>query len=465
MNSGFKIFDAIIVGSGQGGNPLALALANAGWQVALVEREHVGGSCINTGCTPTKTMIASARIAHLVSRAQNYGIDSTNGVVNFSKVLKRKNDIVKSFRDGSRKKLISTSGVSLIEGNARFAGEKELEIELSNGGKNRIKADRIIIDTGASPSKPPIPGLDTVKYLDSTSIMEIEKIPEHLLVIGGGYVGLEFGQMFHRFGSKVTIVQRNDQLLPLEDKDVAEEIAEILKQEGLQILMDATTTRIDAPANEKIVLTVRKNETEQTIEGSHLLVATGRVPNTSFLNPEATGITVDKKGFIPVNDQLETTVPGIFAIGDVNGGPAFTHVSYDDHKILLKNILEGGNKTVSGRILPYVVFIDPQLGRIGMNEKQAKNKGYDYQVAKIPMSWVARAIETDETKGLMKAIVDKKTDQILGAAILGIEGGELMSALQIAMLGKLPYTALRDGMFAHPTLSESFNTLFGSRDS
>ncbi|MFW6134967.1 MAG: dihydrolipoyl dehydrogenase [Elusimicrobiota bacterium] len=465
MNSEIKTFDAIIVGSGQGGNPLALALANAGWQVALVEREHVGGSCINTGCTPTKTMIASARIAHLVNRAQSYGIDSATGYVNFSKVLKRKNDIVKSFRDGSRKKLISTSGISLIEGNAHFIGEKKLEVNLSNGGKNKIKADKIIIDTGASPSNPPIPGLENISYFNSTSIMEIEKIPEHLIIIGGGYVGLEFGQMFHRFGSKVTIVQRNEQLLPLEDKDVAEEITEILKQEGLQIILQANTSKINSSFSEKKLLTIKKNDSEQTLEGSHLLVATGRVPNTTFLNPEATGITLDKKGFIPVNDQLETTVPGIYAIGDVKGGPAFTHVSYDDHKIILKNILEIGNASISERILPYVVFIDPQLGRIGMNEKQAKEQGYNYRVAKIPMSWVARAIETDETKGLMKAIVDKKNDQILGAAILGIEGGELMSAIQIAMLGHLPYTALRDGMFAHPTLSESFNTLFTSLDS
>ena len=464
MNNQPKFFDAIIVGSGQGGNPLALALANKGWQVALVERAHVGGSCINYGCTPTKTMIASARIAHLINRAQDYGIDSATGSVNFSKVLKRKNDMVKSFRDGSRKKLISTSGVSLIEGNARFVAEKLLEIDLSNGGKEIIKSEYIIIDTGTSPAKPPIPGIDLVDALDSTSIMEIDQIPEHLLIIGGGYVGLEFGQMFHRFGSKVTIIQRNEQLLPLEDRDIAEEITEILKQEGLEILLKANTTKIDAPAKDQIVLSVEVDKNEQTIKGSHLLVATGRAPNTSFLNPEATGITLNKKGFIPVNDHLKTTVPGIFVIGDVKGGPAFTHVSYDDHQILLKNILEEGDATISGRILPYVVFIDPQLGRIGMNEKQARDQGYDYGVAKIPMSWVARAIETDETKGLMKAIIDHKTKQILGAAILGVEGGELMAALQIAMLGKLPYTALRDGMFAHPTLSESFNTLFGTVD-
>jgi pyruvate/2-oxoglutarate dehydrogenase complex dihydrolipoamide dehydrogenase (E3) component len=361
--------------------------------------------------------------------------------------------------------LTSNSNITLIEGNARFTGKKLLEIELSKGGTEKIKSEYIIINTGTSSSMPPIPGLDRVDALDSTSIMEIDKIPEHLLVIGGGYVGLEFGQMFRRFGSKVTILQLEDQLLPLEDKDVAEEITKILQQEGLQILLKANTTKIDVSSEEKIALSVKVYEKEQSIEGTHLLVATGRVPNTSFLNPKATGITLDKKGFIPVNDYLETSVPGIFAIGDVKGGPAFTHISYDDHLILLKNFFEGSKATISGRILPYVVFIDPQLGRIGLNEKQAKEQGYDYRIAKIPMSWVARAIETDETKGLMKAIIDYKTKQILGAAILGIEGGELMTAIQIAMLGNLPYTALRDGMFAHPTLSESFNTLFGALNS
>ncbi|MFA7574770.1 MAG: mercuric reductase [Arcobacteraceae bacterium] len=462
MSNKPKSFDAIIVGSGQGGNPLALALADKGWEIALVERAYVGGSCINYGCTPTKTMIASARIAHLIHRAQDYGINSAAGTVNFSKIQKRKNDIVKSFRDGNWKKLTSKSNITLIEGNARFTGKKLLEISLSKGGKQTIKSEYIIIDTGTSPAKPPIPGLDKVNALDSTSIMEIDKIPEHLLIIGGGYVGLEFGQMFHRFGSKVTIVQLEDQLLPLEDKDVAEEITKILQQEGLQILLKANTTNIEFSERDKIILSVKVNGKAETIEGSHLLVATGRVPNTSFLNPASTGITLDKKGFIPVNDYLETSILGIFAIGDVKGGPAFTHVSYDDHKILLKNFLERGKATISGRLLPYVVYTDPQLGRIGLNEKQAKQGGYDYRIAKIPMSWVARAIETDETKGFMKAIVNHKTKQILGAAILGIEGGELMSAIQIAMLGNLPYTALHHGMFAHPTLTESFNTLFGS---
>lgn len=462
MSAEYKVFDTIIVGSGQGGNPLALALAKAGQQVALVEREYVGGSCINFGCTPTKTMIASARVAHLVGRAKGYGVNATFGAVDLQAVLKRKQEMVESFRGGSEKRLLSTKGISLIKGSARFVGKKQLEVELSTGGKKLIKAETVVIDTGTSPAIPSIPGLDAAIALDSTSIMEIDRLPDHLLLLGGGYVGLEFGQMFLRFGSKVTIIQRSGQLLSREDEDIAEEIAAILRQEGMEVLLDTETLRVETPESEKIILTVRSDGKEKVLQGSHLLVATGRIPNTSYLDPAATGITIDENGFIPVNDRLETTVPGIYAIGDVNGGPAFTHISYDDHKILLENVLGGGNASVSGRILPYVVFIDPQLGRVGITEKEANELGYDYRVAKIPMSWVARALETDETRGMMKAIVDAKTGQILGAAILSVEGGELMSALQIAMLGKVPYTVLREGMFAHPTLSESFNTLFSA---
>ncbi len=465
MNEEFKVFDAAVIGAGQSGPPLATALAKAGWQVALVERKHVGGSCINTGCTPTKTMIASARIAHQVSRAKDYGVNVTFESLDFLKVIERKQDMVESFRDGSKKKLLSTPGLTLIEGEARFVGKKELEVDLSSNGKEFIKADTIIINTGAGSFMPAIPGLDTADPLDSTSIMELGELPQHLVVIGGGYVGLEFGQMFHRFGSKVTIVQRGEQLLPKEDQDVAEEVANILKKEGLEILLNADTVRVEKPAPGKVMLTVNTAEEEQKIEGSNLLVATGRVPNTAALNLESTGIATDERGFIPVNKRLEATVPGIFAIGDVNGGPAFTHISYDDFRILRKNLLEGGNAVTSGRPLPYVVFIDPQLGRIGLTEKAAKEIGHKYKVAKIPMSWVARAIEIDETDGMMKVVVDAGTGKILGAAVLGVEGGEVMAILQVAMMGGLHYSVMRDAIFSHPTISESMNTLFGMVES
>ena len=460
MNNEFEVFDAIIIGSGQGGTPLAMKLARSGWKVALVERWHVGGSCINIACTPTKTMIASARIAHLVSRAREFGINSNIKSVDLLKILERKKKVVESFRNGLKRQLLSTKGLTLMEGEARFIGKKLLEVSMKNGENSSIKSDLIVINTGASPSVPPIKGLKETKYYNSTSIMEITELPRHLLVIGGGYIGLEFGQMFRRLGNKVSIIQLDGQLLPNEDSDIADEVASFLRGEGIEILLNTKTEQVQTSQNGKIVLTFIEDEKEQTVEGSHLLVATGRVPNSVNLNLESTGIKTDKHGFIPVNVRLETEVPGIFAIGDVNGEPQFTHISYDDYRIISHNILQNGNASTTGRQLPYVVFIDPQLGRIGLTEKAARESGYDYKVFKIPMSWVARAIETGETAGIMKAIVNSKNNQILGAAILGLEGGEIMAILQVAMLAGLPYTVLRDGIFSHPSISEALNILF-----
>jgi pyruvate/2-oxoglutarate dehydrogenase complex dihydrolipoamide dehydrogenase (E3) component len=295
--------------------------------------------------------------------------------------------------------------------------------------------------------------------------MEIDQLPEHLIIIGGGYVGLEFGQMFKRFGSNVTIVHRGEQLLSREDKDIADEMAKILKGEGIDILLNTQPVKALYAPETGFQVMVKADEQEKVLEGSHLLLAAGRQPNTADLNLEATGLSADKKGFIKVNKRLETTVKGIYAIGDVKGGPAFTHISYDDYRILSKNLLENGNASTDGRLVPYVVFTDPQLGRVGLTEQEARSLGHKIKVAKIPMTWVARALETDETRGLMKAVVDSETDQILGAAILSIEGGEIMAVLQMAMHGKLPYTAIRDVVFAHPTLAESFNNLFMALES
>ncbi len=292
--------------------------------------------------------------------------------------------------------------------------------------------------------------------------MELDQVPEHLLVVGGGYVGLEFGQMFRRFGSQVTIVQRRGQLLPREDPDVAEEIANILRQDGIELLLETHPLRVEETRPMRLV--VRTPEAERTLTGSHLLVAAGRVPNTERLNLAAAGIQTDKRGFIPVNERLETSVPGIYALGDINGGPAFTHISYDDFRIIRTNLLEGGNATTTGRLVPYAVFIDPQLGRVGLSEREARAQGRNIRVAKLPMSYLARTLEVDETRGFMKAVVDADTGQILGAAVLGIEGGEIMTILQMAMMGQVPYTVLRDAVFAHPTLAESLNNLFMSLD-
>jgi pyruvate/2-oxoglutarate dehydrogenase complex dihydrolipoamide dehydrogenase (E3) component len=455
-------YDAVVIGAGQAGVPLATALAKAGRKTALVEREHVGGTCINEGCTPTKTMVASAKVAYLDRRSADYGIQDGPVNVDMVGVRQRKRDIVESFRTGGEMRL-HDAGVDLIMGEARFSGSRELEVSLNDGGDTvRLTAENIFINTGARPANPPIEGLESVPALNSTTIMELDEVPEHLLVLGGSYVGLEFAQMFRRFGSEVSVVQRGRQLLSREDPDVAEAVAEIMRQDGIEVLLQAQAQRVEQTEDGKIRLTLSKPEGESALEGSHLLVAAGRPPNTEKLTLEEAGVETDGRGQIKVNERLETSVPGVWALGDVKGGPAFTHISYDDFRIIRTNLLEGGDATITGRKVPYTVFIDPQLGRAGLSEREAREQGYNYRVAKIPMNYVARAIELNEYRGFMKAIVDPDTDQILGCAILGVEGGEVAAMLQIAMMGEVPYTILRDTIFAHPTLSESLNTLFAA---
>jgi pyruvate/2-oxoglutarate dehydrogenase complex dihydrolipoamide dehydrogenase (E3) component len=455
-------YDAVVIGAGQGGVPLSQALAGAGRRTALIEREHVGGTCINEGCTPTKTMVASAKTAYVDRRSADYGVHDGPVTVDMREVRRRKQAIVDSFRESGVKRIEATEGLDLIAGEASFTGPKTLAVRTNDGEEFVLDADNVFIDTGARPADPPIEGLDSVPTLNSTSIMELVELPEHLLVLGGGYVGLEFAQMFRRFGSEVTIVQRGGQLMGREDPDVAEAVAEILREDGIEVLLGTPTLRAAQDDTGKILLTVETSEGESTLEGSHLLVAAGRPPNTETLNLDAAGIESDKHGFINTNGRLETSAPGVYALGDVKGGPAFTHISYDDFRIIRTNLLEGGSATIADRPVPYTMFMDPQLGRIGLSEQEARDRDHDVRIAKIPMSYVARAIELGETRGFMKAVVDAETDQILGCAVLGIEGGEIMAMIQIAMMGKMPYTVLRDSVFAHPTLAESLNTLFST---
>ena len=462
MNSADE-YQAIVIGSGQGGNPLCVALAEAGMRTAMIEREHVGGTCINEGCTPTKTMVASGRVAYLARRGADYGVEIETFRINMERVRKRKRDIVDSFRNGSQAKLEKTANLDLIFGEASFSGPKSVAIKLKDGSRRLISADKIFINAGCRPGVPPVEGLKDIPHLNSTSIMELGELPEHLLVLGGGYVGLEFGQMFRRFGSRVTIVQSGAQLLAQEDADVAEEVAKILRQDGIEVLLNTKAQSV-AKTGSEIALTVGGSSGPRTIHGSHLLVATGRPPNTESLNLAAAKIETNQRGFIKVNSKLETSAPGIYALGDINGGPAFTHISYDDFRILKTNVIEKGNASTTSRLVPYTVFIDPQLGRVGLSEAQARKQGKKIRVAKMQMSSVARALEIDETRGFMKAVVDAESSQLLGATVLGIEGGEIMSMLEIAMMGKLPYTALQNGVFAHPTLAESLNNLFNHFD-
>lgn len=453
-------YDAVVIGAGQGGVPLAMAMAGAGRKTALIEREHVGGTCINEGCTPSKTMVASAKVAYLDRRSEDYGVHDGPVYVDIKKVRQRKREIVESFRGGSEKRIENAENLELLEGEARFTGPKALEVSLNGGGTLEITAENIFINTGARPASPPIEGLDEVPFLDSTSIMELDEIPEHLMVLGGGYVGLEFAQMFRRFGSEVTVVQRSGRLMGREDPDIAEAVADILREDGIEVLLETRARRVEQSKNGEIRLTVDTSDRERALSGSHLLVAAGRPPNTEALNLEAAGVAADKRGFVEVNERLETSTQGVWAMGDVKGGPAFTHISYDDFRIVKTNVLGNGEATIEDRPVPYTMFIDPQLGRIGLSETEAREQGRNIRVAKMPMSSVARALEMEESRGFMKAVVDADTKEILGCAVLGVEGGEVMAMIQIAMMGGIPYTTLRDAVFSHPTLAESLNTLF-----
>jgi pyruvate/2-oxoglutarate dehydrogenase complex dihydrolipoamide dehydrogenase (E3) component len=458
-------FDAIVIGSGQGANPLAKALASAGRDTAIIESTHVGGTCINEGCSPTKTMVASARVAYLARHGADYGVQTGPIAIDMKKVRARKQAIVDDFRSGGERGIAATEGLKLMRGVASFTGPHQVSVKLNAGASRALTADLIVVNTGCRPSIPKLPGLESVPYLTSTSIMELDAVPEHLIVLGAGYVGVEFGQMFRRFGSQVTMLQRGAKLLAREDDDVSDEVTKILREDGIDIQFGSETTSVAASPDGGVTVTVRDASGERQIRGSHLLVATGRAPNTELLNPRAAGVAIDAHGYITVNERLETNVPGVYAIGDVKGGPAFTHISYDDFRILRENLLHGGHATITGRLVPNVVFMDPQLGVVGMRESEARAVGRSIRVAKMPMTWVARALEMDETRGFMKAIVDADSQQILGCAILGVEGGEIMSALEMAMMGHLPYTTVKEAIFAHPTLTESLNNLFMSLDS
>ena len=459
--SGPDHYQAIVIGSGQGGTPLCQALANAGLRTALVERAHVGGTCVNEGCTPTKTMVASGRVAYLARRGADYGVHTGNITIDMNRVRQRKRDIVNTFRNGNQSRMEKTPNLDLLFGEASFTGPRSIQVRLRDDSKRTLTADQFFINAGCRASVPSLEGLQNVPYLDSTSIMELDAVPEHLLVIGGGYIGLEFGQLFRRFGSRVTIVQQAAQLLRGEDADVAAEVLAIMQQDGLEVLLNTKVQRVAKEGPQiKLAVAAGGESENRTLSGSHLLVATGRVPNSDTLNIAAAGIAADKRGFIQVSAKLETNVAGIYALGDIKGGPAFTHISYDDFRIIRTNLIEKGSASIEGRLVPYTVFIDPQLGRVGLSEEEARAQNRKIRIAKMPMSHVARALEVDETRGFMKVIIDAGTKQILGATVLGLEGGEVMSMIELAMIGKLPYTVLYNAVFAHPNLSEALNNLF-----
>jgi len=449
-------FEAVIIGTGQAGKPLSYALADLGWKIALIERAELGGSCINTGCTPTKTMVASAQVAHYARDAVRWGVRVSGVEVDLPAVVARKNQVVQNARTSIQKRIDARPNIKLVRGPARFIAPNQVQV-----GAEVFESEKIFINTGTRPAIPPIPGLDTVPFLTNATIMELQAVPRHLLVLGGGYIVLEFGQMFRRFGSRVTIIHNGERILPREDPDIASALQTALEAEGIVLRMNVETKRVEN-GDGAIALTVESGGSSEILQGSHLLVATGRKPNTDDMGLETAGILTGSRGYIKVNGRLETNVPGIWALGDVKGGPAFTHISYNDYQIAYANIIEGKNLTIEHRYLPYALFTDPPLGRVGITESEARASGRKFKMGTFPMSSVARAIERDETAGLMKIIVDAENDRILGAAILGSEGGETVQILGAMILAGAPYTVLKGAVYIHPTLAEG---LFGLLES
>jgi pyruvate/2-oxoglutarate dehydrogenase complex dihydrolipoamide dehydrogenase (E3) component len=398
-------------------------------------------------------MVHRAQVAHYARNAARWGVNAANVSVDLDKIVAQKDEVVLSFRGGQQKQVDKRANLRLHRGHARFVDPHQLKV-----GDDLLESEKIFIDTGCRPSIPVIPGLDTVSYLTNETIMQLTTVPEHLLVLGGGYIGLEFGQMFRRFGSRVTILHSGKQIVTREDPEIVAELQKALEAEGIQFLLNSRTTRLENK-NNAITLSFETPAGPSSVTGSHLLIATGRSPNTDDLGLDQAGIELDMKGYIKVNGRLETNVPGVWALGDCKGGPAFTHLSYNDFQVVYGNLVEGKNLTIENRLIPYCVFTDPQLGGVGMTEKEARAKGFKVKIGKCPMTYVARAIERDETAGLMKLVVDASNDRILGASILASEGGELVQILGTLMLAKQPYILLKGAVYIHPTLAEGFFSL------
>jgi pyruvate/2-oxoglutarate dehydrogenase complex dihydrolipoamide dehydrogenase (E3) component len=452
-------FDAIIVGAGQAGPPLAARLAGAGMKVALVERKFLGGTCVNTGCTPTKAMVASAYAAHLTRRAAEYGVRGVGTVsVDMKAVKARKDAIVEASRKRLGDWLRGIKNLSLIEGHARFVSADELTV-----GDARISAPRIFLDLGGRAAVPDYPGTHDVGYLTNSTILDLNVVPEHLVVVGGGYVGLEFAQMFRRFGVEVTVVQRGPRLLPREDEDVSEAILDMLQAEGIKFRLEAECISFARRGEQKVV-GLNCHQGEPDVAGSHVLLAIGRTPNTGDLGLDMAGVNVDERGIVEVDDELRTSVPGIWALGDCNGRGAFTHTSYNDYEIVAENLLDNAGRKVTDRHTAYALYTDPPLGRAGMGEADARRAGYSILVGKRPMTRVARAVEKGETTGFMKIITDAGSGRLLGAAVLGVGGDEAVHSVLDLIHMDASAEALRRSVHIHPTVAELLPTLVAEQE-
>jgi pyruvate/2-oxoglutarate dehydrogenase complex dihydrolipoamide dehydrogenase (E3) component len=452
-------FDVVILGSGQGGKQLAWHLGHSGKKVAVVERRWVGGSCPAVACLPSKNEIWRARVAHLVRNAAQFGTLTDAVRTDMRKVRRRKQDMIDreiEFHLSAYK----SSGAELIMGNGRFIGPKIIEVALNDGGSRVLSGNEVVVNVGTHAAIPDIPGLEAARALTHIEVLELDYLPSHLVVLGGGYIGIEMAQAYRRFGSRVTIIEPGRQLMGREDADVAEEMLGILTAEGIEVLFDVQPVGVHGLSGDEIIVTVRTAAGERKVEGSDLLVAVGRVPNTADIALDKAGVAVDARGFVQVNKRLETTASGVWAIGECAGSPQFTHVSVDDFRIVRDN-MAGGHRRTDDRLVPYVMFTDPPLARVGLSEGEAQRKAIPVRIAKLPMSNVLRSQATDETQGFMKVLVGANDDRILGFAMIGAEGGEVVAAIQTAMLAELPYTKLRDAVFTHPTFAEGLGPLFG----
>jgi len=449
-------YDAIIIGTGQAGPSLAVRLAGAGMKVAIIERKRFGGTCVNNGCIPTKTLVASARAAHMARRAAEYGVRIDSSItVDMKKVKERKDVVVRRSNEGVEKWLKSTEKLTVYEGHACFEDAHQVRV-----GDERLEAGKFFINVGGRASIPPLPGIDQVSYFNNSTMMDVDFRPEHLIVIGGSYVGLEFAQMYRRFGSEVTIVEMGPRLIQREDEDVSEAVRAILETEGINIRLSAECIAMEK-RGAKVAVNVDCSSGDKTVLGSHLLLAVGRVPNTDDLGLENAGVAVNQRGYIQVDDQLRTNVPGIYALGDCNGRGAFTHTSYNDYEIVTANLLDGDPRQVSDRITAYALYIDPPLGRAGMTEAEVRKSGRKALLGIRPMARVGRAVEKAETQGFMKVLVDAETKEILGASLLGIECDEVIHSILDVMYAKAPYTVIQRAVHIHPTVTELIPTLLG----
>lgn len=450
----------LVIGAGEAGKSIAWELAKQGRPVLVVERDALGGACPNVACLPSKNVINSARVAHLARHAQEYGVEVGEPRIDMATVRRRKREMVDGLQGIHRQKF-AAPGITVLMGAARFVGDRRIEVQLRDGGTRTILAERVFLNLGTKASVPEIPGLSSAGPMTHVEALELDRSPEHLLILGGGYVGVEAAQAFRRLGSRVTIVQRGSQLLPREDGDVAEAVQALFLDDGVELVLGANTQRVEGTSGVRVRLSIRDQSGERWVEGSDLLVATGRTPNTRGIGLDLAGVNVNQRGVIEVNDRLETTASGVWAMGECAGSAQFTHVSFDDFRVVRDN-LAGRPRTTRGRLIPYCVFTDPQLGRVGVSESEARRSGINYRLARLPMSAVLRARALGETRGFFKALIEADGDRVLGFTMFGPDAGEVIAVVQTAMLGGLPYTALRDAIFTHPTMAEGLNVLFAN---